>query len=211
MGSILHKRGTGVPSAGSLTVGELAIDQSTGKVYTKTTGGQVVEVGGGGGGGGDVGMKLAVQPATAGDFRLAWSSTGLYAGQPGPFYNGRYESTNTFNNTTHSNYTTTTLTVPSGMNFLLQAINSATGPSGSYHVKMDSITIDGDGIYQNADSSANYEGSGWPSSMYGTLNDNKLGALSDMAIIVESSLSFDIKTSSGGAQRALVYGFFIKA
>lgn len=48
--TILHKRGTGTPGAGDLSVGEIAIDTSTGTAYTKTSGGSVVSLGGGGGG-----------------------------------------------------------------------------------------------------------------------------------------------------------------
>lgn len=50
---ILHKRSStasATPSAGSLTVGELAINTADGKVFTKKSDGTVVEIGGGGGG-----------------------------------------------------------------------------------------------------------------------------------------------------------------
>ena len=210
MGSILHKRGTGVPSAGSLTVGELAIDKSTGKVYTKTTGGQVVEVGGGGGGG-SMGMKLAVQPSTAGDFRLALGdTTSTTANNPGPTWSSLWESDPPFNlNTNSGNYHTQTLTVPSGMNFLLQSISPAE-VTGSYRVLMNTITIDGVAIYQNIDQNTYFHNSSWPSSV-GTNIDNKRGSLSDTPIIVESSFSFDAKAVIQADCRARVHGFFIRA
>ena len=52
--TILHKRSStssATPSAGSLTVGELAINTADGKLFTKKSNGTVVEIGGGGGGG----------------------------------------------------------------------------------------------------------------------------------------------------------------
>ena len=51
MANILHKRKAADPSASDLTVGELAINTSDGGLFTKTSGGSVVEVGSGGGGG----------------------------------------------------------------------------------------------------------------------------------------------------------------
>jgi hypothetical protein len=51
--TILHKRSStasATPSAGSLTVGELAINTADGKLFTKKSNGTVVEIGGGGGG-----------------------------------------------------------------------------------------------------------------------------------------------------------------
>ncbi|MEL0326901.1 MAG: hypothetical protein VXA09_07875, partial [Burkholderiaceae bacterium] len=50
MTKILHKRGTGKPSADDLSVGEIALDTSTGTAYTKLSNGTVVEIGGSGGG-----------------------------------------------------------------------------------------------------------------------------------------------------------------
>ena len=53
--NLLHKRSStagAVPSSGSLTVGELAINSADGKVFTKKTDNSVVEIGAGGGGGG---------------------------------------------------------------------------------------------------------------------------------------------------------------
>ena len=47
--TIRHKRGTTTPAAGSLVTGELAINTSTGAVFTKTDAGTVVNIGGGGG------------------------------------------------------------------------------------------------------------------------------------------------------------------
>lgn len=45
--TIIHKKGSGIPSAESLEVAEIAVDVVTGKLYTKTDGGGVVEIGGG--------------------------------------------------------------------------------------------------------------------------------------------------------------------
>ena len=45
MATILHKRKAADPSASDLTVGELAIKTSDGGLFTKTSGGSVVEVG----------------------------------------------------------------------------------------------------------------------------------------------------------------------
>ena len=53
MTTILHKRGTGIPSADDLSVGEIALDTSTGTAYTKLSNGTVVEIGGSGGDGYD--------------------------------------------------------------------------------------------------------------------------------------------------------------
>jgi len=58
--TILHKRSStasATPSAGSLTVGELAINTADGKLFTKKTNGTVVEIGAGSGGGGGGGTK----------------------------------------------------------------------------------------------------------------------------------------------------------
>lgn len=70
--TILHKRSStasAVPAAGSLTVGELAINTADGKLYTKKSNGTVVEVGAGGGGGSNFtyGTSAPASP-TAGDF-----------------------------------------------------------------------------------------------------------------------------------------------
>lgn len=44
---VKHKRGTGIPSPDDIEVGEIAIDTSTGTVYTKKAGdGSVVSIGG---------------------------------------------------------------------------------------------------------------------------------------------------------------------
>ena len=51
MTTIVHKRGIGIPSADDLSVGEIAIDTSTGTAYTKNNAGEVVPVGGDSGGG----------------------------------------------------------------------------------------------------------------------------------------------------------------
>ena len=55
--TIIHKKGSGIPSADSLSVAEIAVDIVTGKLYTKTNDGNVVEISGssdGSGGGGYV-------------------------------------------------------------------------------------------------------------------------------------------------------------
>ena len=52
--TLLHKRSStagATPSAGSLTVGELAINTADGKVVTQKDDASVVEIGAGGGGG----------------------------------------------------------------------------------------------------------------------------------------------------------------
>ena len=54
--TIIHKKGSGIPSAESLEVAEIAVDVVTGKLYTKTDDGKVVEISGssdGSGGGGE--------------------------------------------------------------------------------------------------------------------------------------------------------------
>lgn len=49
---ILHRRGTGIPSADQFaSVGEILIDTSTGTAYNLTDAGEVVALGGGGGSG----------------------------------------------------------------------------------------------------------------------------------------------------------------
>ena len=53
MATILHKRKAANPSSSDLTVGELAINTSDGGVFTKTSGGTLVEVTGAGGDGGE--------------------------------------------------------------------------------------------------------------------------------------------------------------
>ena len=59
MTKILHKRGTGKPSADDLSVGEIALDTSTGTAYTKLSGGTVVEIGGSGGDSTGAGMVIS--------------------------------------------------------------------------------------------------------------------------------------------------------
>ena len=204
MASILHKRGTGIPTAGDLSVGELAIDTGTGKVYTKTAGGDVVEVGGGGGGG-IVGMKLAAQPSSAGDFSHSLNDTSLYSGQPGATFTSKWWSTTGINSTTHGSYTTTTFTVPSGMNFMLQAIGK-----GSYTVLLNSINIDNTVIYPTIDAATHIGQEAWPGSSQTDIVAY-YGSASDTPIIVESSLSFKVKTSSGGSVKVNIYGFFVEA
>ena len=46
--TIKHKRGTTTPTAGQLVVGEIAINTTTGGLFTKTDAGSVISVGGGG-------------------------------------------------------------------------------------------------------------------------------------------------------------------
>ncbi len=52
--TIIHKKGSGIPSADSLEVAEIAVDVVTGKLYTKTDDGKVVEISGSSGGGGSL-------------------------------------------------------------------------------------------------------------------------------------------------------------
>jgi hypothetical protein len=59
MTTILHKRGTGIPSANDLSVGEIALDTSTGTAYTKLSNGTVVEIGGSGGDSAGAGMVIS--------------------------------------------------------------------------------------------------------------------------------------------------------
>jgi|TARA_R100000149_G_C5850455_1_gene119353 hypothetical protein len=47
---LLHKRGTSDPTASDLDVGEIGINTTDGGIFTKTSGGSIVEAGGGGGG-----------------------------------------------------------------------------------------------------------------------------------------------------------------
>ena len=155
MGSILHKRGTGVPSAGSLSVGELAIDQSTGKVYTKTTGGQVVEVGGGGGGGSGVGVKAISQPVvwtnTAGIAYKSQQQTGLANVRQFPQTTPSYMRQD---DQVQVNDPTQVLNVPAGLIFHLYGIsatiNSGTGSVFGGQLYLDSIKLDGETLYPGA-------------------------------------------------------------
>ncbi len=67
--TILHKRSStanATPSAGSLTVGELAINSEDGKLFTKKSNGTVVEIGGGGGGGISDGDKGDITVSSSG-------------------------------------------------------------------------------------------------------------------------------------------------
>lgn len=59
MTKILHKRGSGEPDAGSLDVGEIALDTSAGTAYTKLSNGTVVEIGGSGGDSAGAGMVIS--------------------------------------------------------------------------------------------------------------------------------------------------------
>jgi hypothetical protein len=59
--TIINKLGTGVPSASSLSVGEIAQDKNTGALYVKRLDGEVVEVSSDGAGAGMV--ISAVEPA----------------------------------------------------------------------------------------------------------------------------------------------------
>jgi hypothetical protein len=59
MTTILHKRGTGRPSADDLSVGEIALDTSAGTAYTKLSNGTVVEIGGSGGDSTGAGMVIS--------------------------------------------------------------------------------------------------------------------------------------------------------
>jgi hypothetical protein len=67
--TLLHKRSStasATPSAGSLTVGELAINTADGKLFTKKSNGTVVEIGGGGGGGVSDGDKGDITVSSSG-------------------------------------------------------------------------------------------------------------------------------------------------
>lgn len=46
---LLHKRGTSNPTASDLSVGEIGINTTDGGIFTKTSGGAIVEAGGSGG------------------------------------------------------------------------------------------------------------------------------------------------------------------
>lgn len=58
---IKHKRGTTTPTAGQLVVGEIAINTSTGALFTKTDDGSVITVGSGGGTWGSITGTLSSQ------------------------------------------------------------------------------------------------------------------------------------------------------
>ena len=217
MGSILHKRGTGVPAASALTVGELAIDQSTGKVYTKTSGGQVVEVGAGGGGG--VGIKLASQPAT-------WTSVEGRA-----FENTQKDGTSPIypwpNNSdaymakgwTHTGETAT-LNVPAGKNFLLYGLTSL--GVNQFELFLNSIKLDGEVIYPasgSADTIALQTSTNilktWPAAPSpGTdIINNSLAnnMFEKQPYIIENQLSFKSKSSSSNSVNMIIVGLFVKA
>jgi len=81
MASILHKRKAANPSAGDLTVGELAINTSDGGLFTKTSGGSVVEIGSGGGGGG------GGSPGGA-DTQVQYNSSGSFEGSSNLTFDG---------------------------------------------------------------------------------------------------------------------------
>ena len=76
MTTILHKRGTGIPPADQLKVGEIAIDTLTGKLYTKQSDGSVVEIGGGSeGGGGDCNIPILDSPPANPELGQQWFSS----------------------------------------------------------------------------------------------------------------------------------------
>ena len=77
--TIIHKKGSGIPSAESLEVAEIAVDVVTGKLYTKTDDGKVVEISGSGGGG-DVDHsnyidKTKRNDVVEGDFQILWDDS----------------------------------------------------------------------------------------------------------------------------------------
>jgi len=74
MATILHKRKAADPSASDLAVGELAINTSDGGVFTKTTGGAVVQLGGAGGGG-DANQNAFSNVAVSGQTTVAADTT----------------------------------------------------------------------------------------------------------------------------------------
>lgn len=61
--TILHKRGTKVPGANDIEVGEVAINSLDGELYVKTDGGNVVAIGGGSGGTGAGMVISATEPS----------------------------------------------------------------------------------------------------------------------------------------------------
>ena len=74
MATILHKRKAADPSASDLAVGELAINTSDGGVFTKTSGGAVVQLGGAGGGG-DANQNAFSNVAVSGQTTVAADTT----------------------------------------------------------------------------------------------------------------------------------------
>ena len=79
MTTILHKRGTGRPAANDLSVGEIALDTSTGTAYTKLSNDTVVEIGGSGDGGGSGGGDSG---GGSGSTLTATASGAINAGDP---------------------------------------------------------------------------------------------------------------------------------
>ena len=155
--TVLLKRGSGEPQADKLTSGELAVDTSTGKVYTKTTGGDVVEVGGSGGGGGAV-MKPHAQPyewATTGGYtfrhksKTSGGSAGI--GMDSTRVNAWSGITGTgsgSNNFPAGASTVMTLNVPAGSKFLFHGFHTDTGDvQGQWEIAMNSIYMDSVQIY----------------------------------------------------------------
>ena len=207
--TILLKRGSGVPPANKLTPGELAVDQGSGKVYTKTTGGAVVEVGGGGGGGG-VGMKLTSQPMTVGTFTHKLNNAS--SARP-PYAASRYESQSMDNFTPNPKHLT--FPIPAGKNFLLHAIKGEYQP---FNILLGSINIDGELIYPGTNAllpvgdGASYGAADWPGGGHGHNDSKYYGDYVAVPIIVESqiSLTVDVNTVSGGSVIA-IHGFFVKA
>ena len=214
--TILLKRGSGVPPANKLTPGELAVDKSSGKVYTKTTGGAVVEVGGGGGGGG-MGLKLATQPTTAGDF----TKPSVISTAPSISVKEvlQYRSSQSFG-TSDTSPVAMTFTVPAGMNFIFFGLGvHTTNPSNSLGLYLGSIVIDGETIYPMYPASGNMPGSSfhsidnkdqmWP---FGQDAGNGHGVSAHDGILIETSMSFSARYSGGGSgANAAIHGFFIKA
>ena len=153
--TILLQRATSVPTAGSLTAGEIALDTSTGKLYTKTTGGVVVEVGGGGSSGANT-MKPHAQP-------LEWTTTGGYTFRHKSRSSGPTSSITMNRNrlNAYSSITGTgsganwlpqattvmTLNVPAGSKFLFFGFNTDSGTANSLKIAMDSIYMDSIQLY----------------------------------------------------------------
>ena len=61
---ILQKRGVRAPASEEIEVGEVAINTAAGKLYVKTDGGDVVELGGGGSDVSGAGMVISATEPT---------------------------------------------------------------------------------------------------------------------------------------------------
>ena len=77
MASILHKRKAADPSASDLTVGELAINTTDGGLFTKTSGGSVIEVGSGAGSISDDAVTFAKMQNISEDHFIGRNASGV--------------------------------------------------------------------------------------------------------------------------------------